>query len=170
MTSPDRSTPTTANHPVPTAGPVIYQHPPENVRIYNSSHSLKRILSFSLCTRDLRRPQPIETCAGPAGAATWAISHSHDALNTAEGSSSHGRAIDDVAEDQDSDEYESSSYVDSAERSEFNRCKNGSHLITITSFHSVLTSFFISVTNFFPLGSARSMSEITSSIAVWTEK
>ena len=65
-------------------------------------------------------PQPIETCAGPAGAATWAISHSLDALNTAEESSSHGRTIDDIADDQDSDasQYESRSYGDSAGRSE----------------------------------------------------
>ena len=97
-------------------------------------------------------PQPIETCAGPAGAATWAISHSHDALNTAEGSSSHGRAIDDVAEDQDSDEYESSSYVDSAERSEFNRCKNGSHLITITFLSFVFSLHFHLRDEFFSTG------------------
>ncbi len=62
-------------------------------------------------------------CTGPAGAgdaAAWAISRSLNALNTAEESSSQGRTIDDIVDEQDSDasQYESSSYGDSNARSE----------------------------------------------------
>ncbi|KAL3827045.1 hypothetical protein ACHAXA_007552 [Cyclostephanos tholiformis] len=65
----------------------------------------------------------VEARQGPAGAgdaAAWAISRSLNALNTAEESSSHGRTIDDIADEQESDasQYESSSYGDSAGRSE----------------------------------------------------